>query len=111
MDCAELSAGLAISSQHLCAVFCQDWVSGGVTYRGMDATDLDSSENSQDHSVRTFPVVAQSLLLTMVHPDQACWLVIMRFNRWQINRTGSRAMETVGSESFVTPVLTGVRQN
>lgn len=53
MGCAELSAGLAISSQRLCAVFCQDWVSGGVTYRGMDATDLDSSGNSQDHSVRT----------------------------------------------------------
>lgn len=76
-------------------------------YPGMDVIDLDSSGSSQDHNVRAFPAGAQSLLLMMVHPDQVCWLVVMR----QINCTDGRAMETVGPESFVTPVLTGVRQN
>ena len=53
-------------------------------YRGMDAIDLDSSGSSQDHNVRAFPAGAQSVLLMMVHPDQVCWLAVMRFNRWQI---------------------------
>lgn len=77
-------------------------------YPGMDAIDLDSSGSSQDHNVRTFPVGAQSLLLLMFHPDQASRLVVLRFNRWQIVQVAEPWKQ---SESFVTPVLTKVRQN
>lgn len=80
-------------------------------YPEMDTIELDSSGSSQDcnvRNVRTFPAGTQSLLLLMFPPDQASWLVVMRFNRWQIVQVAEPWKQ---SESFVIPVLTKVRQN
>lgn len=53
----------------------------------------------------------ESLLLMTFHPDQVSQLVVSHVVQQMADHTDNRTMETVGHESFVTSVVTGVMQN